>query len=468
MTSSELSSPAIVRQAPWIGAARIFGHVAAVTIVAALLMWPALYNGYPLLYPDSALYIALSFAPQEYVPRGLTYPVLMHFLHAGFSLWPVIAAQALMASWVLHETVAAFCARHRALWLIALGLILAALTGLPWTVDQVMPDFGGGLMVLAIALVMLYGGEFGAVRRLLLLGVVALGVALHPSHAPLAIGMVVLAALGRGWLGINWRGIGQAAMAAAAGIVIAVAVQWTIAGHPYYSQGGQQFLFGRLVDDGIVADYLSEVCPQPALRLCALKDQMPRSHNEYLWSRPEAFKLLGGWTPTPELRHIILDSAARMPLRHLAAIVADTARQLVHIDVGESLHRPGIEANRIVEIAFPHEAARFHEARQADGGIDRLSALINPFQRPVQLAALAGLVLSAILLARAGRRRLAGFGLLVLAALVMNAFVCGVFSGTTERYQSRVAWLAVAAVVAMSMGARRQERSPATAGLEAR
>jgi hypothetical protein len=120
----------------------------------------------------------------------------------------------------------------------------------------------------------------------------------------------------------------------------------------------------------------------------------------------------------------------------------------VHIAIGESLQRPVIAANRIVEIAFPDEAGQFHAARQLHGGLERMTHRLNLIQIPAQLAALAGLVLLAIRRARAGQRRRAGFCALVLAALLINAFVCGVFSGATERYQSRVAWLAVVAVLA--------------------
>lgn len=434
--------------APRAGQRDAVGQCAAVLAVAGLLLWPAIYNGYPLLYPDSALYIALSFAPQEYPPRGLTYPVLMHGLHWGVSLWLVILAQAVLASWVLHETVAVFAVRRRAVCLLGLGALLAALTGLPWTTDQVMPDFGGGPMVLALAIVTLYGDRLNAVRRLVLLAVAALGVAIHASFAPVAVAIVLLALIARRWLRLSWRDIVRPAAATVGGAALAIAVQWAITGYPYYSQGGQQFLFGRLVDDGIVADYLDIACPNQPLQLCAFKDRLPHTHNEYLWTQPAAFKAMGGWNPSPELRHIMLDSALHMPLRHLGAVVADTARQLVHIAVGESMGPPSAPASRAVEIAFPGEADQFHAARQLRDGLDPMTRQLNVVQMPVQLAALAALVMVVALRARAGQRRSAGFGALVLAALLINAFVCGVFSGATERYQNRVAWLAVVAVLA--------------------
>ncbi|MEO8558524.1 MAG: hypothetical protein ABI439_05635 [Rhodospirillales bacterium] len=423
----------------------------AVTVlaVAALLLWPAFYNGYALLYPDSTLYVGLSFVPQEYPPRGLIYPLLMLPLHFGTTLWTVIAAQALLSAWVLRETIAVAAPRSRRLWLLGLGIVLAALTSLPWTVDQIMQDFFAGLLALAIALLTLFPERLSVPRRFVLLLIVAVGVAAHSSHAPLAIATLLVAAAINAWARLTLRSLLTPAAAILAGIGLTIAVNLVVTGHAYYSKGGEQFVFGRLLNDGIIADYLEEVCPRADLKLCELKERLPYNHNDYLWGDDEAFLLLGGWDSSPELRFIIFDSIKRMPLRHIWAVIDDTFRQLVQPRAGESLNRPSRGAASIIETAFPGDAVAFHRTVQQRDALRGFLQPLNSFQVPVQLAALALLPVLAFLLARRGERRLAGLCLLILAALAINAFICGVFSGVSDRYQSRIAWLAVAAVVAL-------------------
>jgi hypothetical protein len=56
---------------------------------------------------------------------------------------------------------------------------------------------------------------------------------------------------------------------------------------------------------------------------------------------------------------------------------------------------------------------------------------------------------------RRGKRRAALLPAMVFVALVGNAFVCGVISGPSDRYQARLVWLApLAAGVAVLGGAR--------------
>ncbi len=429
-----------------------------VAVVTLLMLWPALYNGYVLLYPDSAVYVALSFAPQEYVPRGLAYPLLMYGLDWGYSLWLLIAVQAVMVAWVLHETMAVFARRRQAAWLLALGMALAVLTGLPWTIDQVMPDFFAGLVVLCILLSVLFGDRLSSVRCSVLLLIAAIGVACHTSHAPFAVGLLIFCAAVLKWQRLPLRRLTPALAATAAGIALTVLINLIVTDQAYFSRGGEQFLFSRMVGDGIVADYLREVCPRPDLSLCALKDPLPDDHNDYLWNKQEAFLALGAWQPTPELRDIIVDSLKRMPLRHAIAAVVDTVGQLLTLDLGDSLTQHGPRSTRIMEVAFPRDALDYHDARQQTGRLRPTITLLNQVQRPIQFAAMAILFALAGWMAWRGRKPTAGFCLLVLAALVLNAFICGVFSGFNNRYQSRVAWLALTGVMLVGIGYSRTGR----------
>jgi hypothetical protein len=123
--------------------------------------------------------------------------------------------------------------------------------------------------------------------------------------------------------------------------------------------------------------------------------------------------------------------------------------------------------NREFGIAIPRQVSAYDRAYQQEGEISFVP--INLVHVPVAFLSLAALYL---ILRRVYRRREWNKGVLpafVLAALIGNAFVCGVFSGAHGRYQSRIMWLplfAVALIAAPGIESamrRKPDLKPATA-----
>jgi hypothetical protein len=81
---------------------------------------------------------------------------------------------------------------------------------------------------------------------------------------------------------------------------------------------------------------------------------------------------------------------------------------------------------------------------------------------PLSRGASFGLPLLAVLLWRRGRRRAAMLPAAVFLALLGNAAICGVVVGSNDRYQSRLAWLAMLAIGLTAPGlVRREAGAPA-------
>lgn len=123
--------------------------VLAIVIGAACLLVPALINGFPFLYPDSADYLR-SFRPPTF--RSPFYGLFIYFFHFNRFVWGPIVAQALIVShlvWVLVKIYA------REYWerCFALSiLILCLFSSLPFFVDLVMPDIFTGVLILVFYL----------------------------------------------------------------------------------------------------------------------------------------------------------------------------------------------------------------------------------------------------------------------------------------------------------------------------
>src|SRR5690242_11778323 len=77
---------------------------AAILLSGALLTWPALWSGYPLVFADTGTYLAQ--AVEHYLgwDRPVFYSLFLLPLHATLSTWPIVFVQALLATYTLHLT----------------------------------------------------------------------------------------------------------------------------------------------------------------------------------------------------------------------------------------------------------------------------------------------------------------------------------------------------------------------------
>ena len=70
------------------------------------------------------------------------------------------------------------------------------------------------------------------------------------------------------------------------------AANYAVAGRLAWTPGGVALSFGRMLQDGIVTQYLDEHCPDPRFQLCAYRDELPHDADEFFWGS-ELFDKLG-------------------------------------------------------------------------------------------------------------------------------------------------------------------------------
>ena len=112
-------------------AREMVGAAAAIGLAAVLLCAPALWNGYPLVYYDTADYLEMGRAGPILPWRLLAYGWVAGLARRRH-LWSVAAAQALFAAGSLYLVVRAFVAERIAAVFLGLTVALCALTALPW------------------------------------------------------------------------------------------------------------------------------------------------------------------------------------------------------------------------------------------------------------------------------------------------------------------------------------------------
>jgi hypothetical protein len=216
-----------------------------------------------------------------------------------------------------------------------------------------------------------------------------------------------------------------------------------VAGKFAWTPGGLALSFGRMLQDGIVQRYLADHCTEKHFKLCSFRHQLPDDADAFFWGGDStAFNKLGRFKGLgDEMSTIVLGSLRDYPGLQIKMALAATVHQLVRVSTGEGVLNTIWHTYWAIEKFEPTTAKNMRAARQQRGEITFTA--INALHRPVALGSMA-LLLATVLLGWR-RQRFADLGLLAgttAAALLANAFVCGVLSNPHDRYGARLVWIA--------------------------
>ena len=416
------------------------------------LLTPAIWNGFPIIFPDTGGYLTVAITGTPLPGRSALYGL---FLIAGLPLafWPCVILQCALMAWLFAVTLRVNGLGGRPWLTLCIVAGLAVTTSLPWLAGQLMPDILFAASVLALYLLGFAHERLARFERYALAAVIALSIPTHMAAAGLCVALLAalaLIAVAARVRPLPWPAprLSLAAIAVAAGIALCPVSNFAVTGNFAFTPGGHGFLFGRLIEDGIVERYLGENCPDPSIRLCPYLDDMPDQADDWLWGNDSILYKLGGWDAhKAEQERIIRQTILMYPGMHLEAAIVATALQLITFDTEVSLddNDPTIDA---VSQFIPALLPALNAARQNN---ERLNVVaLNYLHRPVGGLAMAALIFALIL-----RRQLkltpeaAALCVTILLALAANAAICGVFSHPVDRYQSRLVLLAPFAVTIM-------------------
>ena len=414
--------------------------IGAVLAGAAVLLWPALLNGYPLLFSDTGALIEMSLEPTMGWDKPWIYGPFLHLFHWRQTLWLSALGQAILVSasiWAAAATLSTASLGRHLLLCAALAIGSAA----PWFTSLLMPDVFTPVVVLS--LFALGYGRMGGWAASGLIGLGAVAIASHLAH-------LILAAACVGLIGVlRWRWPWRPAAALSGAVLLLVATNLVGYGRLAISPHGSVFALARLIGDGPGRWYIDGACPAAGYKLCAWRGRLATDSDQFLWDPYGPLwddslwgAEFGPVALAPEAARLVPAIIATYPAAVLRAVAANTLRQLTLVQVGDTLGPDYLDDAVLpkLELYFPaNEVARFEDGRQARG---RLRGAAGPFW-PLHLAALiAGAAGTAWVLGTQWRdRTLWAFAAVVTVGLLANAVSTGALSGPHDRYQARIAWL---------------------------
>jgi hypothetical protein len=422
-----------------------------------LLLAPALWNRFPFLQYDTGGYLARWYEGYLVPSRSTVYGL---FAVAGWPLdfWPVVVLQAAAAVWVLALVLRAHGFGDRRFALFGTVAVLTVATSLPWIAGILLTDIFAGTSVLALHLILFAPDKLHRCERTALVLFIAFAAATHSATLAVLLAIVAGAAMVRlryrdaVAASALWRGAGVLGLGAA----MLLTANFALSGRFAWTPGGYGIVFARMLQDGIVARYLDDHCPEKRLKLCPYRHKLPASADQFLWS-DGPFDELGRFAGLgEEMRTIVLESLVDYPGEQIEAAVADTTRQLVLIESGEGVVASIWHTYGIIDRYMPGIAPAMRAARQQYGEVS--FRVLNALHVPIALLSMLALPFVILLVRRGDFADLGRLAATVAVAILVNAAVCGALSNPHNRYGARLVWIATLAValVPMRLAATRQ------------
>ena len=286
--------------------------VAAVAIPLMLLA-PALWNGYPLLQWDTGGYLARWYEGYLVPSRSTTFGLYLHFGEDS-SFWINLGISALATLWILQLTLRVL-GQPQPLRLLAISLVLVLTTSLPWLASTLLTDIFAGLSVLALFILVAHRARTSIPEKCLLFGLTAFAAATHSATLAVLLGLCCIGWIARPFLRgrVSVSGLTQGSLTIVAGAALLLSTNFVLSGKLTWTPGGYGVAFGRMLQDGIVAQYLRDHCPKQSFKLCPYRDRLPATADQFLWGN-SMFNTLGRFQGlSDEMGFIVLHSLAEYP-----------------------------------------------------------------------------------------------------------------------------------------------------------
>jgi len=435
-----------------------------------LFLLPALYNGFPLVYGDSASYLL------RYAPEGsIGYYIFNRIFDMRVSPWPGIVLQSLIVSWTIWQFVSALfnIADFPRMFLLAAFLTVA--TSLPWFVSWIMPDIFTALMILALVLLCFAWDALPRLSKIILVMLIGAALAFHQANLPVALWM--FPALGLCAL-LGWRPSRpflHGFFASGIGLTLGVVAMLTlnlVSGQVGLSRSGSVTLLARMLEDGTALSYLQQTCPRQHFAVCADLNELksynsvhpyPQAYpqntlyNYFLYEGP--LEKLGGYPgEEAEASAIVRGTLLMYAPAQFRASVDNGWRQLLVFSTGADIFAYSDKSwisTAILNRFGPAVYEKYRHSEQNSNNFDFQTGLPRPVKTigivdfslisrvDAGVVAASSLLLIGFLILPWAKKQLRSFYATITTTtmVVGNAFMLGALSRPVDRYQGRVIWL---------------------------
>lgn len=421
-----------------------------ILIYAIILMIPAWYNGYPLVYSDSGTYIQSGMDLLVPNDRPVIYGLLIRLSSLGFSLWFTIFFQSILVS-IIIKGLLDILLRKISDWSRYILLItLSGFSGLGWYTSQLMPDI---FIFTAVGSVILLIKKQSSRFHVILWSLVLwLSISVHFSHA--IIVFILSLAI---WLSRLFRKERSDKRQLIIPFVIIISLLSTSLINKYLNDsfkinlGSHVFLMGKMLDSGVLKSFLDDRCSSGEYMLCQYKDQLPLNSRSLLWDPESPLYSMGGWQESQTEFNKTLFGIFTSP-KHMALygynVVLSSITQLFQNDIGSGIDSEWYRSEssppyQQVNKYFPQEFNMYIQSRQ-NGNLWKQGLSMDFFRLISNLLLFISIL---ILLAWFSNNKwnkleskVKQITIYFLISIVINAVITAGLANVYDRLQARISW----------------------------
>ncbi|HET9004464.1 MAG TPA: hypothetical protein VFN39_10740, partial [Gemmatimonadaceae bacterium] len=247
--------------------------------VTLALLLPALFNGYPILFSDTADYLLRSRSLVASPIRAPGYALWIRLTSGGATLWLPIVAQSLFLATLVVRTLRVF-GRPTARQTSGIAFALTIGTSAAWVSSKAMPDLFIAMVILGLYLAVAHWERLAVADRALVVASVLAGGTMHLTN--LLVGGAVLVTLlvlqrtdratpraRRAWL--------RAAALLVASAALTRGMDYIRRDSGKTGGNGSMFVLSHLVETGLAQRLLQDRCGVEHFALCPVRDTLTRS-----------------------------------------------------------------------------------------------------------------------------------------------------------------------------------------------
>ena len=413
----------------------------------------------------------LKMSHTEIGARSPYYGLLLYASQRVGTIWLTATIQAIVGAWLafMFWRTAAPGAR----WWTAYATEAAVAFGstLPFFAGFTMPDVFSGYSAMAAVLLLVFWDRLKVAERIGLAMLLGFAMTFHTSHLLNAVAILALGGALMRWLKPP-RVAATASLLTVAAAILGAALANGVYKEAVKIKTGDEmrrppFLAMRVLADGPGRRYLRAACERgEQYVLCQFRNLALDNSQDLLWSDDRKKGIFNVTTFENRLQmereesRFVLNAVAFDPLGEIIAAVENWGQQLTMIYVDDPLKNPHYyltndywsTTNLPWLINHARDCGRDHwgcgprmsidGSTWLHGGLLILGLALIGWRfsrRDIREGLLRG-----ELAWDENRTRLVAAVSLLLAAVVINAFVCGALSGPFPRYQARITWLITA------------------------